>query len=101
MDAVAAFFSGLGSTLAFLAAVFAVALVVERIAPAERGQPFTRLRFNLVLGVLLFTISSALVAVLHPLIVPLISAPIGQRLHLELPDGAAWSVAQVLLFFLV
>lgn len=101
MDAVTEFGRGLASTLGFLAAVFAVALVLERFAPAERGQPFARLRFNLVLGVVLFTVSSALVAVLHPLIVPLISPPVGQRLHLELPDGSAWSVLQVLLFFLV
>ena len=101
MDAVVEFGRGLADTLGLLAVVFTVALALERLRPAERDQPFARLRFNLVLGVVLFTISSALVAVLHPLIVPLVSAPMGQRFHLELPDGAWGSIAQVLVFFLV
>jgi sterol desaturase/sphingolipid hydroxylase (fatty acid hydroxylase superfamily) len=101
MDALSEFGRGLAGTLGFIAAVFAVAMVFERLRPAERGQPFARLRFNLVAGVVLFTLSSALVALLHPVIAPLISPPVGQRLRLEMPDGVWGSIAQVLVFFLI
>ncbi|HET7732141.1 MAG TPA: sterol desaturase family protein [Usitatibacter sp.] len=101
MPGVEEFFRMLGSTLGFIALVYAVAMVFERLAPAERGQPWARIRFNLVLGVVLFTISSALVAVLTPLIAPLVTSPIGQRIRLEFPDGAWGSLGQVLAFFLI
>lgn len=89
------------NSMQLIAVVFAVALVLERILPAERGQPPRRLAFNLVVGVLMFTISGALVFALHPLIVPLVTAPVGQRLHIEMPDGVWGSIAQVVAFFLI
>ena len=101
MDWLVQFGRGLAESLTYLAAVFAGGLILERFWPAERGQPPRRLLFNLALGVILFTVSGLLVAWLHPLIRPLITAPLGQRLHIELPDGALGSLAQVLVFFLV
>lgn len=101
MDAVADFWKGWLTTMGLVATVMVVGLVLERILPAQRDQPARRIGFNLVLGVLLFTISSVLVALLHPLIVPYISEPVGQRLRLEFADGLWGSLAQVLVFFLV
>ena len=101
VDALTEFFEGWGHSMGLFAAVFAVALVLERIVPAERGQPLKRLGFNLVVGVLMFTISGALVMALHPLIVPFVTAPLGQRWRLEMSDGLAGSIAQVLVFFLI
>jgi sterol desaturase/sphingolipid hydroxylase (fatty acid hydroxylase superfamily) len=88
-------------SMGFIAVVFAGAMVLERLVPAERDQAFARLRFNGVLGVILFTIGSVLVVVLHPLIVPVIAPPIGQRLRIEMPDGVLGSIAQVVVFFLI
>ena len=101
MEALAEFGRGLADSLGFIAAVYAVALVLERIYPAERGQPLRRLAFNLVLGVILFVVSAVIVRMLHPLIEPLVTPPIGQRLRIEMPDGAWGSIAQVLAFFLI
>jgi sterol desaturase/sphingolipid hydroxylase (fatty acid hydroxylase superfamily) len=101
MQALGAFWQGWLHSMGIVAAVYAGAMVAERLLPAERGQPWRRIGFNLVLGVTLFTISSALVAVLHPLIVPYITEPLGQRLRLEMPDGVWGSLAASLVFFLV
>lgn len=100
MDGIAEFARGLGGTLAFIAAVFAGFMVLERLWPAERGQPLARIGFNLVIGVLLFSISAAIVVFLHPLVAPLVNPPLGQRLRIELPDGVWGSIAQVTVFFL-
>jgi sterol desaturase/sphingolipid hydroxylase (fatty acid hydroxylase superfamily) len=101
MDAVITFAEGWLTSVKYIAAVYAGGLVLEWLLPAERGQPGSRLRFNIVTGLLLFTISGFLVLVLHPLIVPLISPPHGQRMRVEMPDGIVWSFAQVFIYFLI
>ena len=100
MDAVLEFARGLGGTLAFIASVYVVAIAGERLFPAERGQPWRRAGFNIVIGVILFTISAVLVHVLQPLIAPLVNPPFGQRLRVALPDGILGSVLQVGAFVL-
>jgi sterol desaturase/sphingolipid hydroxylase (fatty acid hydroxylase superfamily) len=95
LQALLEFARGVGGTLSFIAAVYAGAWVAESLWPAERGQPLRRMAFNIVIGVLLFTISALIVANLQPLIAPLVSAPWGQRLRIELPDGLWGSIAQV------
>jgi len=101
VEALAAFARGLAESLAFVAAIYAVALVLERIYPAERGQPLRRLGFNLVLGFNEDAAARLVKARLYPAIAPLVSPPIGQRLRIEMPDGVWGSIAQVVAFFLV
>jgi sterol desaturase/sphingolipid hydroxylase (fatty acid hydroxylase superfamily) len=101
MEALSTFMKGWIDTLGFIAPVFAIAMLLERIIPAERDQPWKRISFNLVLGVTLFTISRALVGLLEPTIAPFVTEPIGQRLRVEMPDGVWGSIAQVLIFFLI
>ena len=101
MQAAVEFLRALGSTLGFVAAVYAGTIVAERLWPAERGQPWRRAGFNIVIGVLLFSISALLVHFLQPLILPLINPPLGQRFHIELPDGLWGSILQTFAFFLV
>ena len=101
MAALGEFARGWLDSMGTIATVFAVAMVLERIFPAERDQPLRRLAFNLVVGVLMFTISGVLVAWLYPLILPYVTEPLGQRLRLEMPDGVPGSIAQVVVFFLI
>jgi sterol desaturase/sphingolipid hydroxylase (fatty acid hydroxylase superfamily) len=96
-----AFFRGVGESLAMVAAIYVVALLLERIFPAQRAQPWRRMAFNIVAGVLLFTLSALVVSLLHPIIRPLVTEPLGQRLKIAMPDGALGSAAQVLAFFLI
>jgi sterol desaturase/sphingolipid hydroxylase (fatty acid hydroxylase superfamily) len=96
-----AFFSGLMHTFAYLAVVYAGMSVLERIAPAEANQPIKRTLFNLGLTPLLLAISSALLVLLSPLVQPLMAAPIGQRIRVELPwEGALGLAASSLLVML-
>ena len=88
-------------SLQWIAIVYAGGMLLERLAPAERGQPLRRIGFNLLAGVVLFTISGVLVGLLYPLVAPAIDGPWGHLIRVELPDGIAGSVAQVLVFFLV
>ena len=101
MQHAAEFFRGWAHSMGIVLCVYAGAMVLERLFPAQRGQPWRRIGFNLVAGVLLFTISAVLVEILHPLINPVISAPLGQRLRIEMPDGALGSAEEVVAFFLV
>ena len=100
METLAAFARELSHTLEFVAMVFVGGMVAERIFPAERGQPWRRIGFNLVIGVLLFSLSAFVVMYLQPFIAPLVNPPLGQRLRIELPDGAWGSAAQMVLFFI-
>lgn len=101
MQALSEFARGWAGSLGHVALVYAGFFLFERLLPAERAQPWRRLGFNLVIGVLLFTISSALVVVLTPLIQPLVTAPLGQRIRIAMPDGLAGSLLQVAFYFLV
>lgn len=101
MDGTLEFLRSLGSTLAMVAAIYAGTIVAERLWPAERGQPWRRAGFNIVIGVLLFVISAVIVRFLQPLIQPLVAAPLGGLLRVELPDGVWGSFLQVMAYFLV
>lgn len=101
VESLDAFWRSWAHSMAWVAGIYAVTLVLERLHPAERGQPLARLGFNLVVGVAAFTISALLVAALHPLIAPVIAPGVGQRLAIEMPDGAWGSLAQVAIYFLI
>jgi len=101
VDGVLDFLRSTGSALAMVALVYAGTIAAERLWPAERGQPWRRTGFNLVIGLLLFLISAVLVRLLQPLILPLITAPLGGLLRIQLPDGVWGSFLQVMAYFLV
>jgi sterol desaturase/sphingolipid hydroxylase (fatty acid hydroxylase superfamily) len=101
VDQLAAFTHSWLQSIGFIAAVYAGAMVAERILPAERGQPWRRAGFNIIAGLLLFTLSGVLVTLLHPIIAPYIQPPRGGLMRVEFPDGALGSLGQVLAFFLV
>jgi sterol desaturase/sphingolipid hydroxylase (fatty acid hydroxylase superfamily) len=96
------FVGGLLHTIGYLAVVYAAMSIIERFAPAERGQPIQRTFFNLALTPLLLAISGALVIVLTPLIQPAVAGPLGRLLEIQFPDGVAGSfLAAFALFFVL
>ena len=92
------YFDNLLHVLTYLLAVYAGLSVVERIAPAERNQPFKRTLFNIVLTPLLLALSAALLLWLVPFVQHLMTKPIGQRIGVEFATG--WGVADSILAML-
>jgi sterol desaturase/sphingolipid hydroxylase (fatty acid hydroxylase superfamily) len=89
-----------GQTLKFVFLVYAVGLVVERIALAQRGQPWGHVAFNVVYTVPFIFLTHLLVPPLSALTQPWI-AEYGGLLPIQLPDGFGWQLLQGLLFFLL
>ncbi|MBL8513635.1 MAG: sterol desaturase family protein, partial [Betaproteobacteria bacterium] len=90
------FLGGLLNTLAYVATVYLGFSVIERIAPAERNQPWRPLFFNLLLTPILLGLGGLLVVLLYPLIRDWITAPVGQRFPIDFPKGIAGSILAVM-----
>ncbi len=87
-------------TLQWVAAVYAVGLIVERIALAERQQPWQHIVFNLLYTIPFVFLTHLLVPPLSAMTQPWI-AQFGGWLPIRLPDGFGWQLLQGLLFFLL
>jgi sterol desaturase/sphingolipid hydroxylase (fatty acid hydroxylase superfamily) len=87
-------------TLKFALIVYAVGLVIERLRPAQRRQPWPHIGFNVLYSVPFIFLTHLLVPPLSVMTQPWI-AQFGGWLPIRLPDGFGWQLLQGLLFFFV
>ncbi|MEZ5461575.1 MAG: sterol desaturase family protein [Dokdonella sp.] len=80
--------------------ILLVGLLVERLRPAQRAQPFGNIAFNI--GYIFFVIilNLLLLAPLMALMQPIVQKH-GLHIPIHFPDGVGWQILQALVFFLV
>jgi sterol desaturase/sphingolipid hydroxylase (fatty acid hydroxylase superfamily) len=86
--------------LKLVVVVYAVGLLLERLAPAQRGQPWNHVVFNLAYTVPFIFLTHLLVPPLSGITQPW-TATWGGWLLVQMPAGLGWQLLQGLLFFLV
>lgn len=89
-----------GQTLLFVLAVYAAGLLLERVRPAQRGQPWAHVGFNLLYTLPFVFLTHLIVPPLSALTQPWIERH-GGIFPIQLPDGFGWQLLQGLLFFLI
>jgi sterol desaturase/sphingolipid hydroxylase (fatty acid hydroxylase superfamily) len=87
-------------TLKLVLLVYAVGLLIERIRPAQRYQPWQHVAFNIGYTLPFVFLTHLLVPPLQTLTQPWI-AQYGGWWPVRLPDGWGWQSLQGLLFFLI
>lgn len=88
------------TTLKLVALIYAVGLLVERLRPAQPGQPWRDALFNIGYTIPFVFLTHLLVPPLSDITQPWISN-FGHWLPIRLPDGLGWQLLQGLLFFLL
>ena len=86
-------------TLKLVFLIYALGLLLERVALAQRNQPWRGIAFNVGYTVVLIFLTQLLVPPLVALTQPWI-AQHGGWLPIRLPDGLGWQLLQGLLYFL-
>lgn len=82
------------------AAVILIGLLLERLRPAERGQPFTDIGFNLLYIPIVLLLNELLMPPLVALTAPWIR-DLGLAIPIRLPDGVGWQLLQALAYFAI
>lgn len=80
--------------------ILLVGLLIERLRPAERGQPFSDIAFNIGYVVFVIVINILLLVPLMNLMQPL-AQKYGPHIPVALPDGAGWQILQALAFLFI
>lgn len=88
------------TTLKLVALIYAVGLLVERIRPAQHGQPWRDALFNIGYTIPFVFLTHLLVPPLSAITQPWI-AQFGHWLPIRFPDGFGWQLLQGLVFFLL
>ncbi len=86
--------------LKVVAIILLVGLLIERMRPAERQQPWRDIGFNLGYIVFVVVANAVLLPPLFALMQPIARA-YGPHLPIALPDGVGWQVLQMLAFFAI
>lgn len=87
-------------TLQLVLLVYLVGLLIERLRPAQRRQPWSHIGFNILYTLPFIFLTHLLVPPLSALTAPWISQ-FGHWLPIRLPDRFGWQLLQGLLFFLI
>ncbi len=87
-------------TLKFVAVVYAVGLVLERLRQAEPNQPWRNMAFNIAYTVPFVFLTHLLVPPLSAITQPWIAAW-GGWISIRFPDGLGWQLLQGMTFILV
>ena len=82
------------------AVIILVGLLLERLRPAERGQPLSDIGFNLVYIPIVLLLNALLVPPLVSLTGPWIRGH-GLSIPVHLPDGVGWQLLQALAYFFI
>jgi sterol desaturase/sphingolipid hydroxylase (fatty acid hydroxylase superfamily) len=77
--------------------VYGAGLLLERLSPAQRGQPLRHIAFNLFYTVVFLGMTNLLVPPLRGITTPWI-ASFGGLIKIDLPATVPWQVLQALLF---
>lgn len=89
-----------GGQLTFLATVLGLGLLVERLLPAQRGQPWSNIGFNLIYVVFIIALNSALIPPLMAWLQPLVKAH-GLHVPVAFADSMTGQVLQALAFLAI
>lgn len=100
MEWINASLASIGGQLKFLGIVLGIGLVVERLWPAQRAQPWANIGFNLGYVVFIVVLNSALIPPLMAWLQPLVKAH-GLHVAVAFPDSLAGQVLQALAFFAI
>jgi sterol desaturase/sphingolipid hydroxylase (fatty acid hydroxylase superfamily) len=87
-------------TLKYVLVVYLVGLLIERLRPAQRRQPWQHLAFNVAYSVPFLFLTHLLVPPLSALTAPWITQ-YGHWLPIRFPPGFGWQLLQGLVFFLI
>jgi sterol desaturase/sphingolipid hydroxylase (fatty acid hydroxylase superfamily) len=88
------------TTLKLVLVVYAVGLLLERLRPAQKRQPWRHAAFNIAYSLPFVFLTQLLVPPLAAITQPWI-AQHGGLLPIAMPDGFGWQLLQGLLFFLI
>jgi sterol desaturase/sphingolipid hydroxylase (fatty acid hydroxylase superfamily) len=100
LDAITHALAQTGQTLTLVLPVYAVGLILERLRPAQRGQPWQHAAFNIAYTLPFVFLTHLLVPPLQGMTQPVL-AQYGHWIPIRLPDGLGWQLLQGLLFFLI
>jgi sterol desaturase/sphingolipid hydroxylase (fatty acid hydroxylase superfamily) len=100
MEWVSASLASIGEQLKFLGIVLGIGLVIERLWPAQRAQPWSNIGFNLGYVVFIVVLNSVLIPPLMAWLQPLVKAH-GLHVAVAFPDSLAGQVLQALAFFAI
>lgn len=88
------------TTLKLVALIYAVGLLIERLRPAQPGQPWRDALFNIAYTLPFVFLTHLLMPPLQAITAPWIGQ-FGHWLPIRLPGGFGWQLLQGLLFFLI
>lgn len=88
------------SQLKVVAIVLLAGMLVERLRPAERRQPWRDVAFNLAYVVFIVVLNSLLLPPLMAMMQPIVQA-YGLRIPIAFPDGLPGQLLQILAFFAI
>jgi sterol desaturase/sphingolipid hydroxylase (fatty acid hydroxylase superfamily) len=80
--------------------ILLVGLLIERLRPAQRAQPFGNIAFNIAYIVFVIIVNLLLLAPLMALMQPIVQKH-GLHIPIHFPDGVGWQILQALAFFFV
>lgn len=89
-----------GAHLKVVAVILVVGLAIEAIRPAQRGQPYAHLGFNIAYIAFIILINVLLIPPLMAFMQPIVQAN-GLHIPIAFPDDLGWQVVQALAFFAV
>jgi sterol desaturase/sphingolipid hydroxylase (fatty acid hydroxylase superfamily) len=80
--------------------ILLIGLVIEALRPAQRGQPYRHIGFNIAYIAFIILINNVLMPPLMALMQPVVQH-YGLRIPVAFPDGIGWQVLQALAFFFI
>jgi len=83
-----------------VAVILVVGLLIERLRPAERHQPWRDIGFNVAYVTFVIILNGLLIPPLMALMQP-IARDYGLHVPIAFPDGVGWQILQALVFFAI
>lgn len=83
-----------------IALIFAIALLIEALHPAQPRQPWRNIAFNIGYTVFVVLVNVVLLPPLLQLLQPLVKMH-GVQIPIHFPDGLGWQVLQALVFLFI